>query len=704
MPGAVPTIFADSKPKKKREFSEKRMEMKIREEEVSKILSENDGQMKIGNELNSEAPSTSKQMSRKRKNEKKLNKAKKLRHQSGEPVSKTKEIGIQVSADSFEIGISCDIPSDHSYMIPCPNCHARDNPNIGLFDHSYSNKVCNKVTPSSSTKKSFLKNNKSNETESEDLCLSDDDSDQISFRTPNKEYKEDPTYEPSPSCMSDTSPEMPRTARQEDNQPVKETKYLVFSSCMIKLFALIHCSTCDSPVDTDDIQSHMDGTCLTVTFTCMRGHEFKWKSQPMIGQQAAGNVLLTAAICFSGNTFTKIENLCDTFKLVFIGRTSFHRIENDYVIPSIHRLYMQQKDIITRAVRSQKRVVSGDGRCDSPGFNAKYCTYTIMDASTSAIIGFNVVQVTEAENSSSKMELIGFKRTMEDLKNDSIEIETIATDRHVQIRKYLKDNHPNINHQFDVWHLAKNIRKKLSAVANKKDTVELMPWIKSIANHLWFCASQCEGDAELLVEMWTSIVWHIQNVHDFEGEKFKRCAHQPLAAEEVRKKKWLKKGSKALKALQNIVCDKRLLKDIRQLNLFCHTGDLESYHSMMLKYVPKRQAFGYSQMVARTQLAVLDHNFNLKREVALDSQGQQRFSVMFPKATGRWGVRRLYVAKSYDFRQELMCYVVDRKLSAETKTTPHQQKSKSLPQNIAPIPAPSKSSLMEAHVSRFKKI
>lgn len=150
----------------------------------------------------------------------------------------------------------------------------------------------------------------------------------------------------------------------------------------------------------------------------------------------------------------------------------------------------------------------------------------------------------------------------------------------------------------------------------------------------------------------------------------------------LERKKWLKKGSKALKALTAIVCDKRLLKVIRQLNLFCHTGDLETYHSMMLKYVPKRQAFRYAQMVARTQLAVLDHNINLKREVALDAHEHQRFSVMFPKATGRWSVRRLCQAKSYNFRQELMICVVDRKMFFESKEVPHQQKTKSLQKTL----------------------
>ena len=60
-----------------------------------------------------------------------------------------------------------------------------------------------------------------------------------------------------------------------------------------------------------------------------------------------------------------------------------------------------------------------------------------------------------------------------------------------------------------------------------------MPWVKSIANHLWFCASQCGGEADLLVEMWTSIVWHIQKEHVFEGEEFKGCAHEPLTPEDA---------------------------------------------------------------------------------------------------------------------------------------------------------------------------
>ena len=35
-------------------------------------------------------------------------------------------------------------------------------------------------------------------------------------------------------------------------------------------------------------------------------------------------------------------------------------------------------------------------------------------------------------------------------------------------------------------------------------------WIKSICNYLWWCASNCKGDKDVLEESWISIVHHIR--------------------------------------------------------------------------------------------------------------------------------------------------------------------------------------------------
>lgn len=147
-------------------------------------------------------------------------------------------------------------------------------------------------------------------------------------------------------------------------------------------------------------------------------------------------------------------------------------------------------------------------------------------------------------------------------------------------------NHQNISHQFDVWHMANSIRKKLGSAAKKKGYEELIPWIRSICNHLWYCAAECDENPEILVELWKSLLFHIQNIHVLEGTYVQMCGHPELDVESARKKKWLKPGSKPYKALESVVLDKRILKDIRHLSKFCHTGSLEVYHSMMLKYIP----------------------------------------------------------------------------------------------------------------------
>lgn len=41
------------------------------------------------------------------------------------------------------------------------------------------------------------------------------------------------------------------------------------------------------------------------------------------------------------------------------------------------------------------------------------------------------------------------------------------------------------------------LKKKLVAQGNKKANRALLPWIKSITNHLWFCCASCGGDAEV---------------------------------------------------------------------------------------------------------------------------------------------------------------------------------------------------------------
>ena len=158
------------------------------------------------------------------------------------------------------------------------------------------------------------------------------------------------------------------------------------------------------------------------------------------------------------------------------------------------------------------------------------------------------------------------------------------------------------------------------------ECAELAPWIKSITNHLWWSAMTCEGNPLLLKEKWTSILHHVADKHEWDSTVlYNRCPHDPIVDTSRRKTKWLKEGSPPHEVLKQVVLDKRLLKDLELLTKFIHTGPLEVYHSLYNKYLPKRQHFGYKAMVARSQLAALDHNSGTGREQALSSNGEKLY-------------------------------------------------------------------------------
>ena len=155
---------------------------------------------------------------------------------------------------------------------------------------------------------------------------------------------------------------------------------------------------------------------------------------------------------------------------------------------------------------------------------------------------------------------------------------------------------------------------------------------------------------------------------------------------------------KRFNALKEVVLDKRLVKDIRQLSEFCHTGNLEVYHSLMTKYVPKRQEFDQDQMTARTALAALDHNMSVNRQQATNKKVEKRFRMICPKATSQWVVKPVYEAKTYDWMYAVMGKAVKEKECRSLSPVTVKKK-----ENIAPIPAPPKAELISSLLSRFSK-
>ena len=94
-------------------------------------------------------------------------------------------------------------------------------------------------------------------------------------------------------------------------------------------------------------------------------------------------------------------------------------------------------------------MLSGDGRCDSPGHNAKYFMYSFLDQSSNKIAGLMVTQCTKVGNSN-RIEKYAFERLVGEMQNNEIKISQITSDRHVQIKKCMRENDKDINHQSDI--------------------------------------------------------------------------------------------------------------------------------------------------------------------------------------------------------------------------------------------------------------
>ena len=94
------------------------------------------------------------------------------------------------------------------------------------------------------------------------------------------------------------------------------------------------------------------------------------------------------------------------------------------------------------------------------GYSAKYGTYTLMDPANDLILDYSLVQVSEV-GSSVAMKKEGLRHCLDKLLTQGVAINSIATDRHTGVAS-LKKEYSFVDHQYDVWHMAKGVTKKIS--------------------------------------------------------------------------------------------------------------------------------------------------------------------------------------------------------------------------------------------------
>ena len=120
-----------------------------------------------------------------------------------------------------------------------------------------------------------------------------------------------------------------------------EIKYLVFESHLLSLFT--QCRSCHQHC-TGRITHHM-GSFICIKQICSHcGHTWKWMNQPLVKDTPAGNLLLSAAILFSGSTPSKVLHMLSHLNMASIKERTFLTIKEStlslqcYLFGLTHRL------------------------------------------------------------------------------------------------------------------------------------------------------------------------------------------------------------------------------------------------------------------------------------------------------------------------------------------------------------------------------
>ncbi|XP_056109078.1 uncharacterized protein LOC130086878 [Rhinichthys klamathensis goyatoka] len=306
-----------------------------------------------------------------------------------------------------------------------------------------------------------------------------------------------------------------------------------------------------------------------------------------------------------------------------VAESTFFRIQDSYCIEPVQEHWEATRAEVIDCLRLKDHVVVlGDGRMDSPGHCAQYCTYTTIEQDSRDIVHIVSVDKCETNRNFVIMERECFVRTMDALLAE-IKIKEVVTDAHSQITALLNPERGKyrawgIHHSLDIWHAAKSLSKKLRRAGSIKNQTGILVWIKDIVNHFWYCSKQAANEEHFKM-MWVGVLHHVSNEHSW-ASGF--CEHEPLE-EGSENKPWIISGSAAHKALTAIVLEKRWLTQVKKFINFRTTSDLESFQNHILMYAAKCMSYTPFIYKTRTLLAAIDYNKHNRRLPARNQEGHK---------------------------------------------------------------------------------
>ena len=135
-----------------------------------------------------------------------------------------------------------------------------------------------------------------------------------------------------------------------------------------------------------------------------------------------------SSIVLSGNNYAKIRLLNKFFHLSMINPWTFHNHQKLYILPCIDKAWTDVLNGNLKRAEGKDVVFLGDGRMDSPGFSAKFCTYVGMCKESRDILYLKVVDKRETSLKSTNMEKEGLVRSMDSMEKSGVTVKEVVTD------------------------------------------------------------------------------------------------------------------------------------------------------------------------------------------------------------------------------------------------------------------------------------
>ena len=134
---------------------------------------------------------------------------------------------------------------------------------------------------------------------------------------------------------------------------------------------------------------------LNINIYCKNCKEnFTWKSQPYLFKKfPAGNILLSFGILCAGASVKKVLRVFKNMGLLGYNEVTYYFHQRHFLFPSIVSHWHSYQEKILDSLQGKEVTLAGDGRHDSMGHSAKYCTYTMFCCTIGVIIPRVVIQL-----------------------------------------------------------------------------------------------------------------------------------------------------------------------------------------------------------------------------------------------------------------------------------------------------------------------